>query len=60
LLFPAIHHRRHLSSSAPPYPPMSSGSQAGWWRCVMQHLRVVVVQKWGPLQPCEQMLTAAA
>jgi hypothetical protein len=59
-LFPAIRHRRHSSSSAPPYPPTSSGLQAGWWHCVTWHLRVVVVQKRGPLQSCEQMLTAAA
>jgi hypothetical protein len=58
--FPAIRHRCRSSSSAPPYPPTSSGSQAGWWRCVTWHLRVVVVQKRGLLQPCEQMLTAAA
>jgi hypothetical protein len=60
LSFPAICHRRHLSSSAPPYPPMSSGSQAGWWRYVTQHLQVIVVQKQGSWQPCEQQLTAAA
>jgi hypothetical protein len=25
------------SSSAPPYPPTSSGSQTGWWCCVTWH-----------------------
>jgi hypothetical protein len=58
--FPAIRHRHHSSSSAPPYPPTSSGLQAGWWRCVMRHLQVVIVQKRGLLQPCEQMLTVVA
>jgi hypothetical protein len=58
--FPAIRHRCRSLLSAPPYPPTSSGSQAGWWRCVTRHLRAVIVQKQGPLQPCEQMLTAAA
>jgi hypothetical protein len=33
--FPAICHLCHSLSSAPPYPPMSSGLQAGWWCCDM-------------------------
>jgi hypothetical protein len=32
----------------------------GWWCCVMWHSHGVVVEKWGLLQPCEQMLTAVA
>jgi hypothetical protein len=48
------------SSSAPPTPPMSSGSQAGWQRCVMWHSHVIVVEKQDPLWLCEQMLTAVA
>jgi hypothetical protein len=35
-------------SSAPPLPPTSSGSQAGWWHCVMWHPGVVV-QRCGPM-----------
>ena len=59
-LVPPICHRCHSSSAAPPYPPMSSGSQAGWWCCVTWHLCVIVVQRQGLWQPCEQGLTVAA
>jgi hypothetical protein len=60
-----VRGRCHSSSwfpllSAPPSSPTSSGSQAGWWRCVTWHPHVVIVQKWGPLQPCEQRLTVVA
>ena len=48
-------------------PPMSSGSQAGWWRWVTWHwaaalsvaVVVVAVQKQDLLPPCEQRLAAA-
>jgi hypothetical protein len=58
--FPLICHPSLSSSSAPPYLPMSSGSQAGWGCCVTWDWQWSSLDRKGPLPPCEQRLTAAA